>query len=163
MQGEHKLLNLATKSVISRRTVTPVPMTATVISSVEAMAKADHLTKFVIRSKCGQIFYGSSWLAGVDYVDEVNDDDVYNDPDYEEEADGSDYDDDVYNDTDYEEETDGSDTEAEITQESDEESEISEADPVQENSSDEKEEEEDATEPPPHIESQADEEEEEEE
>jgi hypothetical protein len=37
----------------------------------------------VIRSKHGQIFYDSSWIAGVDYTNNFNDDDIYADSDYD--------------------------------------------------------------------------------
>jgi hypothetical protein len=45
----------------------------------------------VIRSKHGQIFYDSSWIAGVLYTNNFNDDDIYADSDYDaEDADDED-------------------------------------------------------------------------
>jgi hypothetical protein len=58
-------------------------MTPYVISVVETAAKAEDVLvkKTVIRSKHHQIFYDSSWIAGVDYdTNNFNDDNVYADP-----------------------------------------------------------------------------------
>jgi hypothetical protein len=66
-------------------------MTPSVISAIGTAAKADVVKKTVIRSKHGQIFYTSSWIAGVDYTNIFNDDDVYGDSDYDaEDADDED-------------------------------------------------------------------------
>jgi hypothetical protein len=58
-------------------------MTPSVISAIETAAKADVVKKTAIRSKHGQIFYDSSWIAGVDYTNNFNDDNVYADSDYD--------------------------------------------------------------------------------
>jgi hypothetical protein len=57
-------------------------MTPSVISAVDTAAKADVVKKTVIRSKHSQIFYDSSWIAGGEYTNNFNDDDVYADSDY---------------------------------------------------------------------------------
>jgi Reverse transcriptase (RNA-dependent DNA polymerase) len=82
-QGGHQLYNIATGRMITRQRVTVVPITSSVITAIEMAAKADDQKGLVIRSKHGTIFYNSAWTAGVDYIDEVNeDDDVYDDEDY---------------------------------------------------------------------------------
>ena len=84
-QGGHCLFNLVTSSVITRRKVTKVPMTNSVIAMVERLAYADGMTKFVLHSKDGHLFYDSTWIAGVDYTEADYYDDIYQDPDYEDE------------------------------------------------------------------------------
>jgi hypothetical protein len=74
-QGGHMLLDLHTKRTITRRTVTPVPVTAAVIATVEAMAAKEGIKGLNIRTKTGHILYDSTWTAGVDYEDD--DDESY--------------------------------------------------------------------------------------
>jgi hypothetical protein len=84
-QGGHKLFHLGTKTMITRRKVTVVPMTASVIEHVERLAKADGMTGLVIHNRDGTKFYDSSWIAGVNHTDDEGYDDVYEDSDYEDE------------------------------------------------------------------------------
>ena len=67
MQGGHQLLNLQTKRIISRRTVTPLPITPIIIATVEKMAQDDHMKGLNLRTQTSHILYNSSWIAGVDY------------------------------------------------------------------------------------------------
>jgi hypothetical protein len=67
-QGGHQLLHLATKKVITRHVVTPVPMTDAIIKLVEAMAAAEgSMQGMKIQNKEQVILWDSAWLAGVDY------------------------------------------------------------------------------------------------
>ena len=73
-----------------------MPVTATVIKTVEALAKADGMKGLKIRSRTGEILYDSAWIAGVDYEEDAADEDY--DPE-EDQSDGSSEDEDS-NDTD---------------------------------------------------------------
>jgi len=101
-QEGHVLINLTTRSIITRRKITPVPMPDHVISAVEAWAKEDGLDKLTINHKSGHIIYDSSWIAGVDYTHETLEDDVFNDSDYEDPS--TEEEDSAYNPEDYESE-----------------------------------------------------------
>ena len=85
MQGGHVLYHMVTKSVIRRPKVTVIPITTSVIEAVERLAKADGMTGLVLNSKDGTKFYDSSWIAGVEYTQNENEqyDDVFEDSDYE--------------------------------------------------------------------------------
>ena len=73
-----------------------MPVTATVIKTVEALAKADGMKGLKIRSRTGEILYDSAWIAGVEYEEDAADEDY--DPE-EDQSDGSSEDEDS-NDTD---------------------------------------------------------------
>ena len=96
MQGGHVLYHLVTKSVIRRPKVTVIPITTSVIEAVERLAKADGMTGLVLHSKNGTKFYDSSWIAGVEYTQNENEneeyDDIYEDSDYEQGEDEADED-----------------------------------------------------------------------
>jgi hypothetical protein len=82
-------LFVSQKSVIRHPKVTILPITTSVIEAVEGLAKADSMTGLVLNSKDGSKFYDSSWIAGVDYTQNENKnevyDDIFEDSDYEQE------------------------------------------------------------------------------
>ncbi|KAG7350725.1 reverse transcriptase RNA-dependent DNA polymerase [Nitzschia inconspicua] len=89
-QGGHELLHLATNRIITRRQVTPIPLTPAAIQAVHTLAENQGMPRGLkISSRTGPILYDSAWIAGVDYDEEAfdeYDDDTYNDDDkYEEE------------------------------------------------------------------------------
>jgi hypothetical protein len=75
-QGGHEFLDLATKRVKTRKYVTTIPITKHVIAAVEAMAEAEEMKGFRVRTAAGTILYDSSWTAGVDYDDNSDNDSV---------------------------------------------------------------------------------------
>ena len=77
-------MNLTTGHTITRRKVTPVPMTQQVIDTIESMAKTQGMKGLRLRTKTGEVLYDSSWLAGVDYEQSEQDE---NDEDQESESD----------------------------------------------------------------------------
>ena len=81
-QGGHEVLDLTTKRVITRRSVTPIPITPTVIAAVESMAAEEGMKGIKMRTKTGQVLYDSSWITGVDY--DEDEDDLDYEPDEEE-------------------------------------------------------------------------------
>ena len=66
-QGGHELMNLVTSSIITRCTVTPVPITQSIIQTVEAMAASQGMKGLKLCTKTGQILYDSTWIAQVNY------------------------------------------------------------------------------------------------
>ena len=80
-QGGHEVLDLTTKRVITRRSVTPIPITSTVIAAVESMAAEEGMKGIKMRTKTGQVLYDSSWITGVDY--DEDEDDLDYEPDEE--------------------------------------------------------------------------------
>ena len=142
-------MNLRTGCTITRRTVTPIPMTQNIIDLVHDLATRDGMPDGLkIQTKTGQILYDSACIAGVDTpraernyyapLADEEDDDNY-DPSEEDDDDDDDDDDDEDFDQD-----DGVDPEDSITVQS-EQSEEQEAAPVDENVEDD--DEEDAAEP----------------
>jgi hypothetical protein len=83
VQGGHEVYNLATKRVITRRKLTPLPVGAAVIKAVEAIARSEGQTGLKLTSTGDHLIYDSALTAGV-----VEDDDYKNtyddqDNDYE--------------------------------------------------------------------------------
>jgi hypothetical protein len=95
-QGGHVCLHLATNRIITRKEVTPIPITPAVIQRVHAIADEEEMPNGLkIVSKDGTILYDSAWIAGVDY-----DDEAFDDEDYEYEGSDDDDDDDMDDDDD---------------------------------------------------------------
>jgi hypothetical protein len=83
-QGGHELLHLPTNSIITRRTVTPVPITPAIIKQFHTIADQEGMPEGLkIANRTGQIFYDTAWIAGVDYDEEAFDDEF--EEDYEDE------------------------------------------------------------------------------
>jgi hypothetical protein len=75
IQGGHHLLDLNTGYTIKRRSITQVPITNNIIGLVHKLADANGIKEGLkITNKSNVILYDSSWIAGVDYVDEEYDD-----------------------------------------------------------------------------------------
>ena len=74
-QGGHELLHLPTNKIIVRRNITPMPITKAIVDTVEAIANKEGMTSGLkIVSKTDNILYDSDWIAGVDSMDNDNDD-----------------------------------------------------------------------------------------
>ena len=91
-QGGHKIYNLETKAVITRKYVTEIPATLAIIMGINAIAKSEGMTNIIITSKTGELLYDSALLAGVEeqdkeYADKFEDEDDYIFVDKEPEAD----------------------------------------------------------------------------
>ena len=83
-QGGHELLHLPTNSVLTRRKVTPVPITPAILKQVHTLATNERMPEGLeIENKTGQVFYDSAWIAGVDYDEESFDDEFEEDYDDE--------------------------------------------------------------------------------
>jgi hypothetical protein len=95
-QGGHDLLHLQMNRMITRRHVTPIPITPAIIKMVHRIAKQDGMPKGLkITNRTGQVLYNSTSLAEVDYdEDEFEDKDYHPSSDEDEDSDDSDDDDD---------------------------------------------------------------------
>ena len=75
VQGGHEVLDLHTWQPVKRHHVQQLPMTASVIKTVEAKAAEEGMKGLRIRTKTGHILWDSTWTAGVDYEEDADDDD----------------------------------------------------------------------------------------
>lgn len=99
-QGGHELLHLPTNRIITRRKVTPVPITPAVIKQVHALADQEGMPSGLkINNRTGLLLYDSAWIAGVDYDEEEFDDEDY-EPDEQEQDDDEDPNEDDYDEMD---------------------------------------------------------------
>ena len=65
--------------MITRRRITPIPITPAIIKMVHHIAERDGMPKGLkITNHTGQVLYDSTWIAGVDY-----DEDQFEDEDYD--------------------------------------------------------------------------------
>jgi hypothetical protein len=74
------LFDLRTGRTIKQCTVTPVPISIKINELVHNMAQSDSMPDGLkIETKSGTVLYDSSWLAGMDYAnneeEEISDDD----------------------------------------------------------------------------------------
>ena len=86
-----------TNRVITRRRVTPLPITPAIITLVHTIAEQDGMPKGLkISNRYGTVLFDSSWIAGVDYDNEQFEDEGYEDEPYDDDDDddGDDNDDD---------------------------------------------------------------------
>ena len=74
-QSGHQLLHLHTGEIIIRSRAIKVPLTQQVIDMVHRLAIIDKMpSDLKIANKTGVILYDSTWIAGVDYVPQTQDD-----------------------------------------------------------------------------------------
>ena len=74
-QGGHKIYNLETQSVITRKYMTKIPATPAMIQRVNGIAKLEGMHNITITSKTGELLYDSALLAGVEEDDKQDDQD----------------------------------------------------------------------------------------
>jgi hypothetical protein len=69
--------------MITRRCITPIPITPAIIKMVHRIAKQDGMPKGLKITNCTrQVLFNSTWIAGVDY-----DEDEFEDKDYDHDSD----------------------------------------------------------------------------
>jgi hypothetical protein len=69
---------------VGRRNLTKVPITPSIIKQVHALAELDKMPRGLkTTNRANQVIFNSAWIAGVDYDEELFDDDI--DADYDEE------------------------------------------------------------------------------
>ena len=87
IQGGHEVMDLTTGRVITRRKVTEIPMTTSVIKRVETMAADQGITNIKFANRLNVELRPADLIAGVDYENENEDEDEEeDDEDYEEES-----------------------------------------------------------------------------
>ncbi len=78
IQGGHEVLHLQTNQVVKRRTLTPAVVTPTIVKMVHRLAELDGMPKGLkIHNRTNQVLFDSAWIAGVDYNEELFDDEDY--------------------------------------------------------------------------------------
>jgi hypothetical protein len=89
-QNGHQLMHIPTGLMIGRATITPAPITQSVIDAVHALAEREGQPQGLkIKNKTGVILWDSAWLPGVDYdpttfeAIEDNEEDEDEDDDYD--------------------------------------------------------------------------------
>jgi hypothetical protein len=83
-QGGHELLHLQTNKIMKRSKLTKVPITRSIIKQVHALAELDEMPRGLkITNRANQVIFNSAWIAGVDYDEELFDDDYADDYDEE--------------------------------------------------------------------------------
>ncbi|MGC8479045.1 MAG: hypothetical protein ACP5NE_03955, partial [Candidatus Micrarchaeia archaeon] len=80
IQGGHELMDLNSGRLITRPRVVEIPITNLVIKAVEAMAEEQGIKSLKLQNRHKTVFYPADWIAGVDYMNE-NDDNNDNDND----------------------------------------------------------------------------------
>ena len=80
IKNGHEVYDLKTQRIITRRSLTALPITPAIISAVEAIAKAQKQKGLRVKTKQGHTIYDSTWTAGVDYESDYDSDE---DSDYE--------------------------------------------------------------------------------
>jgi hypothetical protein len=83
MQGGHELYDLNSGKVIIRARVTQIPVTDVVIKAIERIAEDQGFKSLKFKNRKGAIFHDADWIAGVDYDENIQQEDVY-DEDYDE-------------------------------------------------------------------------------
>jgi hypothetical protein len=84
MQVAIKNVYTSRQRVITRRRVTPLPITPAIITLVHTIAKQDGMPKGLKISNCyGTVLFHSSWIAGVDFDNKQLEDKNYDDKMYE--------------------------------------------------------------------------------
>jgi hypothetical protein len=86
IQEGHELLHLPTNSVIKRRKLTKIVLTPSIIRMVHRLAEIDNMPKGLkIANRADIIIFNSAWIAGVDYDEELFDDDNHQPNEHENE------------------------------------------------------------------------------
>jgi hypothetical protein len=89
-QGGHELVHLQTNRVVKRTNLTTVPITPSIVTQVHALAELEEIPRGLkITNRANQVIFNSAWIAGVDYDEEIfDDDDIDDDYNEEDEDDG---------------------------------------------------------------------------
>jgi hypothetical protein len=96
MQGGHELYDLNSGRVITRARVTQIPITDVVVKAIECIAEDQGFKSLKFKNCKGTIFHDADWIAGVDYDENLQQEDDY-DKDYNED-DNKDPDEDIKDD-----------------------------------------------------------------
>ena len=84
LQGGHELMDLRTGRVITRRKVTEIPITDSVIRIVKEMAEQQGIKSLKLTGRNKQPIHPADWIAGVDYNAENNNEVDDNDDEFRE-------------------------------------------------------------------------------
>jgi hypothetical protein len=73
-QGGHELYDLNSNRVITRARVSQVSVTDMVIKAIEKIAKDQGFKSLKFKNRKGAIFHNADWIAGVDYDENIQQD-----------------------------------------------------------------------------------------
>jgi hypothetical protein len=71
MQGGHELYDLNSGRVITRARVTQIPVKDVVIKAIERIAEDQGFKSLKFKNRKGTIFHDADWIAGVDYDENI--------------------------------------------------------------------------------------------
>jgi hypothetical protein len=83
MQGGHELYDLNSGRVITRARVTQIPVTDMVIKGIKRIAEDQGFKSLKFKNCKGAIFHDADWIAGVDYDENIQQEDDH-DEDFDE-------------------------------------------------------------------------------
>jgi hypothetical protein len=83
MQGGHELHDLNSGRVITRARVAQIPVTDVVIKAIDSIAEDQEFKSLKFKNRKGPIFHDADWIAGVDYDENIPQEDDY-DKDWDE-------------------------------------------------------------------------------
>ena len=87
-QGDHDLLHLQTNSIITRNCVTPAPITPMNINQVHSIAYMEGMPSGIkIANRTGLVLYDSACISGVDYLEDDDDENEFENESVNEEDD----------------------------------------------------------------------------
>jgi hypothetical protein len=75
MQGGHELYDLNSGRVITRARVTQIPVTDVVIKAIKRIAEDQGFKSLKFKNRKGAIFHNAQWIAGVDYDENIQQED----------------------------------------------------------------------------------------
>jgi hypothetical protein len=84
MQGGHELYDLNSGREITQARVTQIPVTDVVMEAIKRIAEDQGFKSLKFKNRKGPIFHDADWLAGVDYDENIQQEDD-NDKDYDKE------------------------------------------------------------------------------
>jgi hypothetical protein len=75
MQGGHELYDLNSGRVITRARVTQISVTDVVIKAIKHIAEDQGIKSLKFKNRKGAIFHDADWIAGVDYDENIQQED----------------------------------------------------------------------------------------
>jgi hypothetical protein len=78
IQGGHELYHLNSGRAITRARVTQIPVTDIVIKATEQIAEDQGFKTLKFKNQKGAIFHDGDWIAGVDYDENIQEEEDNN-------------------------------------------------------------------------------------
>jgi hypothetical protein len=78
MQGGHELYDLSSGRVITRARVTQIPVRDVVVKAIKRIADNQGFKSLKFKNRKGAILHNADWIAGMDYDENIQQEDDYN-------------------------------------------------------------------------------------